>query len=157
MTNAQRILREWLRHMYQPWSPWFYLWTERAEQGVSDALDVACGYEPGSGLWPLDAAYAGAPLVSCEMCYEWKISGAPLLVIFARGQMKNNPGGFKRGFFLTSPLDNFLSAYMREGYFETYSVKQYEEALKAAGPKRRQIDNIHPWARTPPGRAIVRT
>ena len=148
MTDAQRILREWLRHMYQPWSPWFYLWTERAERGVSDALDDACGYDPGSGLWTLDAAFSGVPLISCEMSYEWKVNGAPLLVIFTHGRMKSNSDGFKRGFFLTSPLDKFLTSYLREGYFETYSVKQYEEAVKKASPRHRQMDGIHPWARS---------
>lgn len=129
---VHKTIRQWMSGVLSPGEPWFYLWKPAHEQGISDALDVACGYQAESEGWTLDAVAYGEPLVVPQWSSDWMIQMAPILASCKRG--KPQDGGFQQGVFLRSPIANFNSAFLIVGRFDFISVAEFNRAVKKATP-----------------------
>lgn len=131
MNDAARgIIRQWMGDLIAPSEAWSYLWKPSHERGLSDTLDLACGYEEGTAGWVLDAAFAGEPLFVPRWLEHWPLNDQPLLAVCARGRPQD--GGFKHGIFLRSPLEKFLDAYLEVGRWDFVKVGDWAAAAKQA-------------------------
>lgn len=127
---ALGIIRQWMGDLIAPSEAWSYLWKPSHERGLSDALDLACGYEEGTAGWVIDAAFTGAPLFVPRWLEEWPLNAHPLLAVCARGRPQD--GGFRHGIFLRSPMVKFLDAYLKVGRWSFVNVGDWAAAAKKA-------------------------
>ena len=132
--DAGETIRNLFGTHLAPYTPWHYLWCEGLEHAISRVLDVVHGYDVGSGLWPMEAAFRGRALFTAR-AFEGPRYAPPPPVLAVSSMARANSLYVQRGLAIY-PAEEIEEAFSRAwdnfGSARLATVREWREARREA-------------------------